>query len=75
MARTCAGSLPSSRLVEVTLVRDCEASELVPGGDLGTMPFFDDPCEWRHSWYYRVQPDGTVTLLFDEGDPDEPPAQ
>ena len=30
-----------------------------------------DPCAWRHSWYYRVQPDGTVSLLFDEGDPDE----
>ena len=57
-------------------MHDCEESELVPGFSLDTMmPFFDDPCEWRHSWYYRVQPDGTVTLLFDEGDPDEPLAQ
>ncbi len=55
---------PGSRLIEVTLVRDCVEPTSGPVPAL-------DPCAWRHSWYYRVQPDGTVSLLFDEGDPDE----
>jgi len=54
---------PSSWLIEVTLVRDCE--DLT--SHTGLSP---DPCGWRHSWYHRVHPDDTVTLLYDEGDPD-----
>ena len=53
---------PRNWLVEVVLVRDC--LELV-GGKTGQL---DDPCASRHAWYYRVHPDGTVTLLFEEGD-------
>lgn len=30
-----------------------------------------DPCAWRHTWLYRVTADGTVSLLFDEGDPEQ----
>jgi len=52
---------PVSWLIEATLVRDCTERS----GDTGPWP---DPCEWRHSWFYRVQPDGTVSLMFDEGD-------
>lgn len=56
---------PGSWLITVTLVHDC----IEPPSD-GTR-LASDPCGWRHAWYYRVQPDGTVTPLFDEGDPDE----
>jgi hypothetical protein len=55
---------PGSWHIEVTLARDCAK----PTAGTGPWP---RPCAWRHSWYYRVQPDDTVTLLFDEGDPDE----
>jgi hypothetical protein len=65
--------VPPSWLIEVTLVRDCtdwylpsDAPEL--SDDIE--PFIDDPCGWRHSWFYRVRPSGEVELLFDEGDPD-----
>lgn len=38
-------------------------------------PRFSDLADWgelwRHSWYYRVDPAGDVTLLFEEGDPDQ----
>ena len=53
---------PASWLIEVTLVSDCTdfVEDEVPA---------PDPCPWRHSWFYRVQPDGVVTNLFDEGDP------
>jgi hypothetical protein len=54
-------------LIEVTLVEDCTE----PLEETGPWP---DPCAWRHSWFYRVQPDGTVTLLFAEGDPAPLPA-
>jgi hypothetical protein len=56
---------PSSLIVAVTLVRDC-----VDPSDLSS-PVVADPCGWRHTWTYRVEPGGVVTLLFDEGDPDE----
>ena len=56
------GRNPGNWLIEVTLVEDCTEplDETIP---------LPDPCAWRHSWFYRVQPDGTVSLLFDEGDP------
>ena len=59
-----------SALVEIILVEGCAVPEddselLTP--DLSR---YEDPCAWRHSWVYRVQPDDTVTLLYDEGDPD-----
>ena len=38
------------------------------GGPSSETPPLPDPCEWRQSWFYQVQPDGTVSLLFDEGD-------
>lgn len=57
---------PRSWLYEVTLVRDC-GDYVRPSGDA---PAAEDPCAWRHSWFYRVQPDGSVTLLFEEGGPD-----
>ena len=61
-----------SWVIEVTLVRDCDAwlmpDEIAITAD--TEPFLDDPCGWRHSWVYRVRPDGEVMLLFHEGDPD-----
>ena len=53
---------PSSWLIEVTLATDCVEPTSDPA---------PDPCAWRHSWYYRVQSDDTVALLYDEGDPDE----
>jgi len=53
-------------LVEVVLVRDCVP---VAGGEAIEVPL-PDPCAWRHAWYYRVQSDDRVTLLFEEGDPD-----
>jgi hypothetical protein len=64
---------PRNWLVEASLVQGC--TEMV-GGQVGPLP---DPCNWRHAWYYRVYPDGTVTLLFEEGDalpePIEPSAE
>jgi hypothetical protein len=59
-----------SVVVEIILVEGCEVPEdeselLTP--DLSR---YEDPCAWRHSWVYRVEPDDTVTLLYDEGDPD-----
>ena len=64
-----------SALVEIILVEGCEVPEddselLTP--DLSR---YEDPCAWRHSWLYRVEPDDTVTLLFEEGDPDSMPAE
>jgi len=56
---------PGSWLIAVTLVQDC----IEPPSDGARLTA--DPCGWRHAWYYRVQPDGTITPLFDEGDPDE----
>jgi hypothetical protein len=53
-------------LVEVVLVRDCAP---VVGGETTEVPI-PDPCAWRHAWYYRVQSDDSVTLLFETGDPD-----
>ena len=50
-------------LVEVHLVAGCTEAT----GDTAPLP---DPCAWRHSWFYRVAPDDTVTLLFEEGDPE-----
>ena len=65
---------PGNWLIEVTLVRDC--ATLYDGdGPSSETPPLPDPCEWRHSWFYRVQPDGKVSLLFDEGDPATEPAE
>lgn len=58
---------PGNWLIEVMLVRECATLHDGDGPSSGTPPL-PDPCEWRHSWLYRVQPDGTVSLLFDEGD-------
>lgn len=55
---------PMSTLVAVTLVRDCLPVDALPS------PLAADPCGWRHTWLYRVDPAGAVTRLFDEGDPD-----
>jgi hypothetical protein len=53
-----------SWLIETSLVEACAD----PEGDIEfPMP---DPCAWRHSWYHLVSPDGSVTLLGDEGDPE-----
>ena len=54
-------------LVEVNLVEGCEE----PAGDTPPIP---DPCAWRHSWFYRVEPDDSVTLLFEEGHPEPAPS-
>jgi hypothetical protein len=64
---------PASQLIEVTLVRGCadHATDVGPSSDTAPYP---DPCGWRHSWFYRVEPDDTVTLLFEEGHPDPMPA-
>lgn len=59
-------------LVEVTLVEGCVGNTDGAGPPDGTAPW-PDPCEWRHSWYYQVQPDGAVKLLFEEGHPDPGP--
>ncbi len=56
---------PRNWLVEVVLVRDC-----VPMATGKVVPPLPDPCAWRHAWYYRVESDDSVTLLFEEGDPD-----
>lgn len=55
-----------SALVEIILVEGCE----VPEADSVLVAPYADPCAWRHAWLYRVAPDDTVTLLFEEGDPD-----
>jgi len=60
---------PASSLIEVTLVDGC-AEVPAGGGPSSVTAPWPDPCEWRHSWFYRVEPDDTVTLLFEEGDPD-----
>ena len=59
----------ASSLIEVTLVDGCVELPAGEGPSSDTVPW-PDPCEWRHSWFYRVEPDDTVTLLFEEGDPD-----
>ena len=65
---------PANRLIEVTLVAGCTPLPTgeAPSSDNAPWP---DPCEWRHSWLYRVEPDDTVTLLFEEGHPDPMPAK
>lgn len=60
---------PATWLVEVTLVDGCTPLPTGEGPSSDTAPW-PDPCAWRHSWFYRVEPDDTVTLLFEEGDPD-----
>lgn len=60
---------PRNWLVEVVLVRDC-----VPMVTGEVVVPLRDPCAWRHAWYYRVQSDDSITLLFEEGDPDSMPA-
>ncbi|MFO7531863.1 MAG: hypothetical protein R6W93_05340 [Candidatus Limnocylindrales bacterium] len=59
---------PRNWLVEVVLVRDC-----VPMATGTVVEPLPDPCAWRHAWYYRVESDDTVTLLFEEGVPDPMP--
>lgn len=54
---------PASWLISVTLVSDC-----VEPSPAGPSPAAD-PCAWRHTWTYRVTPDASLMLLFDEGDP------
>jgi hypothetical protein len=63
---------PANWLIEVTLVRGCTPLPTDEGPSSDTVPYLD-PCEWRHSWFYRVEPDDTVTLLFEEGHPDPMP--
>jgi len=62
---------PANWLIEVTLVEGCMEADFTSG------PPWPDPCTWRHSWFFRVQPDGEVSVLFDEGDPAPalPPAE
>jgi hypothetical protein len=60
---------PRNWLVEVVLARDC-----LPMATGTVVEPLSDPCAWRHAWYYRVQSDDSVTLLFEEGDPDSMPA-
>ena len=57
---------PRNWLIEVVLVRACAPHPR--GGEVEAR--WPDPCAWRHSWFYRVQSDDSVTLLFEEGDPD-----
>jgi hypothetical protein len=52
-------------LVEVMLVQGCPdtlAGSGVPGSG--------EPCEWRHSWIYRVLSTGEVQAIAEGGDPD-----
>lgn len=56
---------PVGRLIEVSLVTDCAEFEL----DGEALPN-QDPCAWRHTWVYLVEPDGTVVPVYDAGDPD-----
>ena len=53
------------RVVEVMLVADCLTH-------ITTVEAVD-PCAWRHTWLYRVLPDGSVTQLLDAGSPDASP--
>ncbi len=53
------------RMVEVMLVADCPTEV--------TFPVSRDPCDWRHTWMYRVLPTGEVAPLFDAGSPGMPP--
>ena len=65
---------PAHFLVEVTLVDGCAPPPSGEGPSSDTVPL-PDPCKWRHSWFYRVTPDGTVTLMFEEGHPDPRPPE
>lgn len=65
---------PASSLIEVTLVDGCATPPTGEGPSSDALPR-SDPCEWRHSWFYRVAPDESVTLLFEEGHPDPMPAE
>ena len=65
---------PANWLIEVTLVEACTPLPTGEGPSSDTAPW-RDPCEWRHSWFYRVEPDDTVTLLFEEGDPELMPTE
>jgi len=56
---------PVGRLIEVNLVTDCAEFEF----DDAAFPN-EDPCAWRHTWVYLVEPDGTVAPVYDAGDPD-----
>ena len=56
---------PMGRLVEVNLAADCAEVELVD-----TALPIEDPCAWRHTWVFMVEPDGTVVPLYDTGDPE-----
>jgi hypothetical protein len=59
---------PANWIIEVALVRGC--SDPAEGdSSSNSEPPMADPCEWRHHWYHQVAPDGTVTVLFEEGDP------
>lgn len=50
-------------IVEVMLVSDCERPS-------EARPPTVEPCGWRHTWLYRVQPDGEAVLLAEAGSPD-----
>jgi hypothetical protein len=56
---------PMGRLIEVNLAADCAEVELVD-----TALPIEDPCAWRHTWVFMVEPDGTVVPLYDTGDPE-----
>jgi hypothetical protein len=51
------------RVVQVMLVGPCDtdADAVLPESD---------PCGWRHTWLYHVDPAGTVTLVYDAGSDD-----
>ncbi len=56
---------PMGRLIEVNLATDCAEVELVD-----TALPIEDPCAWRHTWLFMVEPDGTVARIYDAGDPE-----
>ncbi len=56
---------PLGWLIEVNLVTGCPEVELADAD----LPI-DDPCAWRHTWVYLVEPDGVVTPVVEAGDPD-----
>jgi hypothetical protein len=58
---------PTGWIVETTLVSGC--SELPPDPHWPV----PDPCAWRHTWIHLATPDGTVTTLYDTGDPEPMP--